>query len=107
VHGAPAAVFETKASARVRRAGNTTANLPCRMHKLCGMRWADGVPKHSGLRGATEHDRILEIAKAAAAIAALECAEDPYEFAQIQRSILTAMQQTFPEIFDFYATELC
>ena len=64
-------------------------------------------PSIQGLKATTEHDCILEIAKAAAAIAALECAEDPYEFAQIQRSILTAMQQTFPEIFDFDATELC
>ena len=55
----------------------------------------------------SEHDRIIEMAKAAAAIAALECADDRYEFARIQRSILTAMQQTFPEIFDFDATELC
>ena len=64
-------------------------------------------PSNQGVEATTEHDRILEIAKAAAAIAALECAENLYEFAQIQRSILTAMQQTFPEIFDFYATELC
>ncbi|MCP9902751.1 hypothetical protein KBY85_01155 [Cyanobium sp. BA5m-10] len=53
------------------------------------------------------HDRMLTMAKAAAAIAALECADDRYEFARIHRSILTAMQQTFPEIFDFDATELC
>ena len=58
-------------------------------------------PSIQGLEATTEHDCILEIAKAAAAIAALECAEDPYEFAQIQRSILTAMQQTFPDVFDF------
>ena len=49
----------------------------------------------------SEHDRIIEMAKAAAAIAAPECADDPYEFARIQRSILTAMQQTFPDVFDF------
>ena len=54
----------------------------------------------------SEHDRIIAMAKAAAAIAALECADDPYEFARIQRSILTAMQQTFPEVLGFDATEL-
>ena len=54
----------------------------------------------------SKHDRIIEMAKAAAAIAALECADDTYEFARIQRSILTAMQQTFPEIFDFDAEEV-
>ena len=54
----------------------------------------------------SEHVRIIVMAKAAAAIAALECADDPYEFARIQRSILTAMQQTFPEVLGFDATEL-
>ena len=54
----------------------------------------------------SDHDRIIAMAKAAAAIAALECADNPYEFARIQRSILTAMQQTFPEIFDFDAEEV-
>lgn len=53
-----------------------------------------------------EHERILAMAKAAAAIAALKCADDPYEFARIQRSILTAMQQTFPEVFDFKTEEV-
>ena len=54
----------------------------------------------------SEHDRIIAMAKAAAAIAALKCADDPYEFARIQRSILTAMQQTFPEILGFDAEEV-
>jgi len=54
----------------------------------------------------TEHERILGMAKAAAAIAALECADDPYEFERIHRSILTAMQQSFPEVFNFKAEEV-
>jgi len=54
----------------------------------------------------SEHDRIIEMAKAAAAIAALECADDRYEFARIQRSILTAMQQSFPEFLGFDAEEV-
>jgi hypothetical protein len=58
------------------------------------------------LQADAEHDRILAMAKAAAAIAALECADNPYEFARIQRSILTAMEQTFPEVFDFAAEEV-
>lgn len=58
------------------------------------------------IKADAEHDRMLAMAKAAAAIAALECADDPYEFARIQRSILTAMQQTFPEVFDFKAEEV-
>lgn len=58
------------------------------------------------LQAETEHDRMLAMAKAAAAIAALECADDPYEFTRIQRSILTALQQTFPDVFDFKTEEV-
>lgn len=39
-----------------------------------------------------------ELALVAAQTAALECADDPAEFARIHRAILTAMQQTFPEL---------
>lgn len=58
------------------------------------------------VQGKTEHESIVAMAKAAAAIAALECADDPYEFGRIQRAILTAMQQSFPEVFDFKVEEV-
>lgn len=50
-------------------------------------------------RPKTESERFVEMAKAIAAIAALECADDLCEFGRIQRSILTALQQNFPEIY--------
>lgn len=57
-------------------------------------------------QGNTEHESIMAMAKAAAAIAALECADDPHEFSRIQRAILTAMQQSFPDVFDFKMEEV-
>ena len=57
-------------------------------------------------RPKTESERFVEMAKAIAAIAALECADDLCEFGRIQRSILTAMQQSFPEVFDFKVEEV-
>ncbi len=42
-----------------------------------------------------------ELARVAAQTAALECADDPYEFGRIQRAVLTAMQQAYPEACDF------
>ena len=50
-------------------------------------------------RRGTETERIFEMAKAIAAIAALECADDAYEFGRIQRSILATLEQSFPHFF--------
>ncbi len=54
----------------------------------------------------TEHEHILGMAKAATAIAVLECEDDPYEFGRIQRSILSAMQKSFPEVINFKVEEV-
>lgn len=48
----------------------------------------------------TDHQppQFSALARIAAQTAAHECADDPAEFARIHRAILTAMQQTFPEL---------
>jgi hypothetical protein len=46
-----------------------------------------------------------ELALIAAQTAALECADDRHEFGRIQRAVLTAMEQAFPEACDFSKKE--
>ena len=58
------------------------------------------------LKGALEPDQFTAVARVAAAVAALECADDPYEFGRINRAILAAMHQTFPESFAFNEEEV-
>jgi hypothetical protein len=57
-------------------------------------------------RGRSEPEQFTALARVAAAVAALECADDPYEFGRIQRAILTTMHQTFPEAFAFNDEEV-
>ncbi|MBM5793341.1 MAG: hypothetical protein FJ057_05275 [Cyanobacteria bacterium K_DeepCast_0m_m1_088] len=58
------------------------------------------------LRPNVEKERIVEIARAVVATAALECADNPCDFGRIQRSICASLQQTFPEFFDAEVEEL-
>jgi hypothetical protein len=56
--------------------------------------------------GHSEPEQFTAMARVAAAVAALECADDPYEFGRIHRAILTAMHQTFPGAFVFNDEEV-
>ena len=52
-----------------------------------------------------KNSEFRELALIAAQTAALECADDPYEFGRIQRAVLTAMSQAFPEARDLSEEE--